>query len=440
MRLFVVGCNHRTAPVEVREQIAFPEDTISSTLDAFRKRFPQAEAVLLSTCNRMEFYFARAAQSPPRIQDVIEFIATHRQLAAEQFSSSLYTYEGTQAARHLFRVASSLDSMVLGESQILGQTRQSLECARAAGTAGKTIASLFDRALTTAKTIMNTTGLAAGKVSVGSAAVELAQQIFSRFDDKQVLMVGAGKMGQITLKHLLAMKPHKVQVTNRTDQRARDLADSLDRQADVPVEAVAYEQWIDRLAETDIVITCTGASQPVLTKENFAAIPKKRKYRPLLLIDIALPRNVSPEVSEYDSVFLYNIDDLQSVTEEFLAKRREAVTRSQELVEAAVVHYFAETSRRDAGPLIAALNQHIRSISEQELDWLRPKLQANDADTEALVEQFVHRINQKLLHEPVRQLNEAAGAGALDIYADVIRALFNLDTDDTEEQGPSDST
>jgi len=429
MRTLVVGCNHRSAPVEVRERIAFDEAVIPAALKLFGEEFPGSESVLISTCNRMEIYVARPVHGHPRIEEIIEFVARFQRLEAQDFAEGLYSHEDVEAVRHLFRVVSSLDSMVLGESQILGQAKLALELARSAGTTGKVLEALFQRAFAVAKEIHTRTGIATGRLSVGSTAVDLARQIFSRFDDKSVLMVGAGKMGELTLRHLLSMQPRQLYVTNRTDERAAALAGRLAGQTSVPARAIPYGQWIEHLAEVDIVITCTGSREPVLTPETFAPIPAQRRYRPLLLIDIAVPRDIDPAIGEQDSVYLYNIDDLQTVTEANLVHRREAIGQCHEIIEASVLDFVERQLCQDIGPLIHALEEHFRQIGQKELAWLLPKLQSVSEHDRQLVEQTLHRITQKLLHDPIDLLHEKAGNSAVRIYAEALRVLFNLAND-----------
>ncbi len=430
MRTFVVGCNHRSAPVEKREKIAFDEGTLPTAIERFKQRFPEAELVLLSTCNRMEFYVARPMQGHPRIEEIIQFISEFHGVEKHEFADMLYAYEDMQAVRHLLRVASSLDSMVLGESQIIGQTREAFEAARKAGSVGRRLESLFQQALAVAKNIHTTTGIATGRLSVGSTAVDLARQVFSHFGDKTVMMVGAGEMGEMTLTHLLETKPQRVWVTNRTDARAVEVAERLSRNHSLAVQPIPYGQWIERLADADIVITCTGSHEPILTPTAFAGVPARRSYRPILLIDIALPRDIDPAISRHDCVFLYNIDDLQAVTEAHLAQRKEAIARCHEIIEAAVVELADRQSRQDVGPLIAALQNHFREIGQQELARILPKLENLSPHDRELIEQMLHRVTQKLLHGPLSHLRSDPSSGAARVQADMLRELFGLKGED----------
>jgi glutamyl-tRNA reductase len=412
--------------VSLREKLAFDEGQVTEALRRFGQAFPEAEAVLLSTCNRVELYWSRPIHSQPRIAEAIEFVARFHGQHVADLSGVFYNYMDAEAVRHLFRVTSSLDSMVLGESQILAQVRAAFEAARRAGRVGKMLGELFPRAFAVAKEIHSRTNIAAGRVSVGSVAVDLARQVFASFDDKTVLMVGAGKMGEVTLNHLLAARPRRLWVTNRTHQRAAELAERIRRQHTLDVEVVPIDGWIDRLGHADIVITSTGAREPILSADQFAPVPRQREYRPLLIIDIAVPRDIDSRVAEQDNVFLYNIDDLQLVTEATLSQRREALDNCREIIETCVVQYLETQARRDLTPVIQALQDRLGGIADQELNWLLPKLESMSEHDRKLVEQMLHRLTQKILHSPIDLLREKSGVGTAQIYADMLAAMFDL--------------
>jgi glutamyl-tRNA reductase len=426
MRTIVIGCNHRSAPVEVRERIAFDPSGVPRAIEQLRGKHPECEVVLVSTCNRMEFYLARPLQGRPRFEDVVHFLAEFHGIVPQDFATSLYHYEDVEAVRHLFRVVSSLDSMVLGESQILAQTREGFEIARSHRTVGPALEPLFQRAFSVAKDIHTRTAIATGRLSVGSTAVDLARQIFSRFDDKIVMMVGAGKMGELTLTHLLETRPKELWVTNRTDARAEALAARIRERHGVETRCIPFAEWIDRLAQADIVISSTGSREPILTAPMFRDIPARRRYRPILLIDIAVPRDIDPAVGECDEVFLYNIDNLQSVVEASLASRRGAIQQCQTIIEEAVFDYVSRQARRDIGPLISTLTRHFNEIGRRELERVLPKFETLSERDRALLDEMLHRITQKLLHDPVTLLNDKTANGSASVYADTIRALFRL--------------
>jgi len=435
MRTIVIGCNHRSAPVEMREQIAFDESAVPHALHKLREQFPDTEAVLISTCNRVELYLSRPVQGRPGIEEAINFLAEFHGITPEQFAGGLYSYEDTEAVRHLFRVAGSLDSMVLGESQIIAQAKSAYEQARQAGTVGSNLDALFQRAFRVAKDIHTQTAIATGRLSVGSTAVDLARQIFSHLDDKTVMMVGAGKMGGLTLTHLMGAKPKRLLVTSRTESRVVSLAESLSLRHNLRAEPVRFSEWIDRLAEVDIMISSTGSRLPILNASEFAPIPKRRKYRPLLLIDIAVPRDIDETVGEFENVFLYNIDDLQSVTELNIAQRSEAVGQCHKIIEANVIEFVEGKAGKDIGPLINALQDHFQDIGNNELQRILPKLQNASKHDRELIEQMLHRLIQKLLHDPIQLLNSRQAGGAMQVYSDTLRALFKLSN---EKKNPPD--
>lgn len=432
MRTLVIGCNHRSAPVELRERIAFDAAQIDRALQQLSLRFPCCEAVLISTCNRMELYLARPVHGQPRLEQAIEFIADFHDVPVDQIAASFYHHEDIEAVRHLFRMVSSLDSMVLGESQILSQAKEAFERARAAGTTGKRLEALFQRALSVAKQTRTKTAIATGRLSVASTAVDLARQIFSRFDDKTVLMVGAGEMGELTLTHLIETRPRAILVTNRTDARATEIAARLAERHGIPTAPVPYAQWIDRLVDVDIVITSTGSREPILTADRFRPVYDRRRFRPLLLIDIAVPRDIEAALERYDGLYLYNIDHLQSVVELNLAQRREAIGRCHAIIEDNVIEFIESQSRGDIGPVVTALQSRFQQIGRQELERILPKLGSLSEHDHALIEEMLHRITQKLLHGPLSLLNDKSLNGAAQVYADTLRAMFQLPESSSE--------
>ncbi len=426
MRTVVIGCNHRTAPVEVRERLAFDAAACAEALRRLRERFPCCEAVLLSTCNRTELYVARPVHGHPRIEEAIGFLAENRGVAVHEFSPSTYHYEDAEALRHLFRVAGSIDSMVVGESQILAQVKSAFTLAREAGMAGRHLDAVFQRAFAVAKEIHARTGVSSGRTSVGGAAVDFARQIFSHFGDKTVLLIGAGEMGEVTLQHLLEMKPKEVLLANRTPARAQAVRERILDPAGVPGRVVPFEKLSDHLVAADIVISTTGAPEPILRRAALDDLPERRQYRPLLMIDIAVPRDIEPEVGRLENVFVYDIDDLQTVADRNVAARRKELARCEEIIESHVREFVAWQQSREVGPTITALQEHFGEIARQELERVLPKLsQVSDRDRELLA-QMLHRITQKLLHGPSTLLRDKAETGRAHLYADTLRNLFGL--------------
>jgi glutamyl-tRNA reductase len=424
MRTLVIGCNFRTAPVSVRERLSFDEAGCRDALRSLRWRYPCSESVILSTCNRVEMYVSRLANGHPRVKEAIQFLAGVHDVSPADFSESVYHYEDSEAVRHLFRVVSSLDSMVLGESEILSQAKSALAMARDEFTSGRFLDGLFQHAFQVAKQVHTQTGISEGRVSVASVAVDFSKQIFSRFDDKTVLMIGAGEMGEATLQHLITTGPQRIWITNRTAERATALADRFGG------EAKPYKQLTDLLVEADVVITSVGAKEPILTGDNFKDIPARRQYRPLQIIDISVPRSVADPVGQHDGVFLYNIDELQRITEASVVERRGEIQRCQEIIELNVREFEVARGTRDVGAMIQDLEAHVRAIGQEELDWLLPKLNGISEKDRALLGQMIHRVTRKLVHHPTRTLHDNSDGGRAGIYLDALRTLFDLKSRD----------
>lgn len=421
MRYLLLGCNHRTAKVSVRERLAFGAQQRCGALEAFKECWPQAEAVILSTCNRSEIYVTRPLHKLPRVGDLIEFLGKFSQTPAHEFVASLYHYEDSDALRHLFRVVGSLDSLVVGESQIIKQAKDALDEAMKIGAAGKGFQGVFQAALSCAKQIHSQTGIGAGKVSVGSIAVDFAHRIFSHLDDKTVLMIGAGEMGQLTLQHLLPLKPARTVIVNRTRSRAEELA------AEVGAQVGGFEKLSEHIASADVVISCTGSPEPLIDAAGFAPILTARRYRPLLIIDIAVPRDFDPAIGQMRNVYLHNVDDLHETVEQTIEARRQQISASEAIIDHAVTQLLdKQAQRQDLGPTIYALEQRFRQLGHEELSWLLPKLTGNKEQDAELVRQFEHRLLAKLLYHPSKSLTQQATNGSLGLYAQVLREIFDL--------------
>lgn len=426
MRTIVIGCNHRTASLEVRERLAFDRAACAEALRQLRQTWPCCEGALLSTCNRTELYLARPVHSHPRIDEAIQFLARCAGVAAHEFGHSLYHHEDAEALRHLFRVAGSLDSMVLGESQIVSQVKEAHAIGRDVGTVGRTLEAAFQRALAVAKSIHTDTQVSAGATSVGGTAVEFARRIFARFDDKTVLMIGAGEMGELTLEYLLQLSPRRVLLANRTRERAEAVVRRIGVRNGATTEIVPFDRLVDHLVEADIVLSTTGAPEPILRAAGVADLPDRRRYRPLLMIDIAVPRDIDPDVGRLENVFLYNIDDLQSVAEANVAARESQIARCHEIVEQHLREFLEWQRSRDVGPTIAALQRLFRRVGSDELAHVLPKIKSLSTDDRRLLEQMLHRIVQKLLHQPSTTLRDKAAQGSARVYAEALRTLFGL--------------
>ncbi|WP_428937389.1 glutamyl-tRNA reductase [Fontivita pretiosa] len=425
-RLLLLGLNHTTAPLDVRERLAFSAAQQRRAIELLRQQYPQAEAVLLSTCNRVELYIAREVHAQPRVQQMIDFLSQFHGVPVDQFRLHLYERAEREAVEHLFGVAASLDSMVLGESQILGQVRQAYDLSRQLGAAGPVLNPLFQRALAVGKQVMNSTPLGEGRVSVSGVAVEYARQIFDHFQDKTVLCVGAGKMSKLALRGFAALKPGRLLVANRDEHKARRLA------AQFAAEAVPLTQLDAHLVEADIVISSTGAVEPVITRRHFQGLLRRRRYRPIFIIDLAVPRDVEPAVAELEHVYLYNLDDLQRAVARTHSQRSKVVEQARAIVQQHVEQYLAWQRQRELGPAIDQLYRRCHAIAADEVARALNRIEGLDEPQRAAAQQLMgelaRRIVNKILHDPVTTLRQGdqlhAPAGQ---YLHALQRLFHLE-------------
>ncbi|HYO09736.1 MAG TPA: glutamyl-tRNA reductase [Tepidisphaeraceae bacterium] len=450
-RLLLLGLNHATAPLEVRERLAFTADQRAAALAALRRQFEGCEAVLLNTCNRVELYAGRAVHGRPREQDMIDFLAAARGVPPEQLRPHVYHKAERAAVEHLFSVASSVDSMVIGETQILGQVREAYDAARAAGAVGATLNPLFQRAVAVGKQVMTQTKITEGRVSVGSVAVECAGHIFDHYHDKTVLCVGAGKMAALVLQSFGALRPRHLLVCNRSHEKAVALARRFGG------TAVPFDRLDDHLVAADVVVTSTGSPLPVVTRQRFEPLRKLRRYRPIFLIDIALPRDVEPAVGELENVYLYNLDDLQQTVAATQSKRGESVEQARAIIRDQVERYVSWHRARAVGPIIDRLYQRHHQLAKEEVERAINKMPNLSPPEREQLEELARRIVNKLLHDPVTKLREAdaaahggggnpgaAGAGAgggaggegvASPYLHALEKLFQLDRPSGEDEG-----
>lgn len=415
-RLLLLGLNHTTAPIEVREKLAFAHQQGLHAITELQKHLPGSEVVLLSTCNRVEIY----AAAPKIIErDAMEqFLSDFHTLPRDRFSSHLYEKRGRDVVQHLFNVVSSLDSMVLGETQILGQVRNAYEIARTSGITGSFLNPLFQRAVTVGKQVLTETGLGEGRVSVGSVAVDYARRIFDSFGNKTVLCVGTGEMAHLVLHSFVELKPGNLLVASRSVERANEVAREFNGQG------VSSEDIDQHLTVADIVISATGHPTPLITRQRLLSLMKARRYRPLFLIDIAVPRDIEPSAGDIEGVYLYNLDDLQEVVQQTLAQRSEVVDQAQKIVHSHVEAFLTWHRQREIGPMIDQLYKRYSAIAQSELERSSPKMSLNEQQEKEL-KSLVHRIVHKMLHDPVSQLRESNhpdGGG----YVHAVERLFKL--------------
>jgi glutamyl-tRNA reductase len=420
-RLLLTGLNHTTAPIEVREALAFSVEQQRDALQRLRERYRDCEFVLLSTCNRVELYVARELHAHPRGDELAKFLAEFHQAPLEGFRDHLYHKSDRDAVEHLFCVASSLDSMVLGETQILGQVRDAYDLARELTATGTMLNPLFQRAVAVAKQVMHQTPLNEGRLSIASVAVDYARRIFDRFNDKTLLCIGAGKMVRLVLRQFAQLKPGKMLICNRNREKADALA------AEFGSEAVSFEALPEHLVAADIVISSTGASKPIITLDQMPHVLKARRYRPLFLIDIAVPRDVEPQVGEFEHVFLCNIDELQQVVSETQSHRIDAISSARAIVSESVDDFITWHRARKLGPLIDELYKRSHALAMEELSRTLAKLPNVSAQEREHLGDLARRIVNKLLHEPVQALHQSNGVHVpVDRYAHALAKLFRL--------------
>ncbi len=421
MNLRAIGCNVESATVELREKLAFDSVKTQKALAELNARYA-AEAVILGTCNRVELYVARQETVAPLHAPLIaEFLSEVHGLPAQEIAPHLYEHADAAAARHLFRVASGLDSVVLGESQIAGQVKEAFEFAQKANATGPLLNTLFPAALRVSKRVRSETGIAQGHVSVSSAAVDFVRQVFDTFTDKTILVIGAGKMGRLTLNHLAELKPAAVLVTNRNSARAEQSARKCNGRV------IAWEQLDDALVQADIVLSTTGAPEPIVSRRRFEdKVRRRRAGRTLLIFDMAVPRDFDPEIHDGDTVNLFNVDDLTRVADQRMAERRRHIPAAEAIIEAEVAKFVADWNRRANGPVIGQLTAEVDKLREAILGPLLVKLNGKLTDPEkAFIEQAFRLFQNRLLHGPIAALQEASheGHGSL---RDALRKLFGL--------------
>jgi glutamyl-tRNA reductase len=417
--VIVVGLNHHTAPVGLLERLTVTPEDLPKALQSLVQREHLAEVALLSTCNRTEIY-ARTTRFHPAIQDVNEFLVDHASTAVPEITEHLYTFHDDAAVAHLFGVAAGVDSMIVGEGEILGQVRNAWQAAEAAGTAGQLLSRVFKQAVEVGKRSRTETGISRHAVSVSSAAVALASDKLGSLSGRRILVLGAGEVGEGMAVALAGAGVAEVVVANRTVERAEALATRIGGRA-IPMADVRAQ-----LVGTDVLLTSTGAVDVMIERGEIEALMRERDGRALLIVDVAVPRDVDPGVSEVFGVELLDIDDLKSFTLRSLEQRAREVKKVREIIAEELDRYRSERSARTVAPLVTALRARGDNIRDAELDRHRAKLEALDPETRRLVDAITQGVVNKLLHEPTVRVKEAAGSARGELYADALVDLFDL--------------
>lgn len=426
--IILIGLNHKTAPVELREKLSFTSEETLLALEFLKKDPDIREGLVFSTCNRTEVLFIpetngqaeKDQAGKDRSGKIIEFISRHKHIGIPEFKSALYIHEGEDAIRHLFRVSSSLDSMVVGEPQILGQIKQAYRIAVESGCSGVLLNRLMHKSFSIAKKVRRETGIGDNAVSISYAAIELANKIFTDLSEKSVLLLGAGEMAELAVEHLLSNKVKEIIVANRTFKNAVSLADKFNG------KAVKFEEREDAVAQVDIIISSTGATDYVLTHDQIRKAMKKRHHKTLFFIDIAVPRDIDPKINSISNAYVYDIDDLKNIVESNIEQRGKETVKAERLIDEAVLKFQKWLESLAIVPTIKALNDKMTSIVEMECKkTLSAMKHLTKEDVEA-IQRMTQAIASRTIHDPIRFLRNTGDHRDDSLYLNVTRQLFNL--------------
>lgn len=416
MKLQLLGLNHKTAPVEVRERVAIADWRIEEATRKLLEHPAVRECVVFSTCNRVEFAACSEAGT-----DLRAFVREYLLIDDSELRTYLYEYWDDDVVRHVFRVAASLDSMIVGEPQVLGQVKHSYAVGKAVGSIDANLESLLTRAFSVAKRVRTETAIGSSAVSVASVAVELAKKIFGSLRGRSVYLVGAGKMSELAARHLHSQGAGAILVTNRTRERARRMAEKIGG------SAIDFDRLYETADRADIVITSTGAPHAIFRREHGEMFMHRRKNRPMFFIDIAVPRDVDPKMAQVDGIFTYNIDDLQQIVDANVSDRGREAQRAEALIEDEVARFRRRVQSLDAVPTIVALQERMEHIRQDEIEKLRAKLGLLTIEQQSVIENLTRSIVNKILHPPIAALKSARGSDELTTTAELLRSVFGLE-------------
>jgi glutamyl-tRNA reductase len=426
-KIILIGASHKTAPVELREKLAFSQEQIETALEFIKQDSGIREGLVFSTCNRLEFLYIPEngdLENKDRIDAVMQFISKLKQLPVAEFKPSLYIHTDDAAVRHLFCVAASLDSMVVGEPQILGQVKKAYKSAASAGVTGVLLNRLMHKSFSVAKRVRKHTGIGDNAVSISYAAIELAHKIFADLATKSVMLIGAGEMAELAVEHLMTHQVKNIVVVNRTFKNALELARKFNGQA------VQYEERESALADVDIIISSTGATDYVLTRDQVKGIMKKRKNNTLFFIDIAVPRDIDPRINKISNAYVYDIDDLRNIVESNMTRREQETVRAQRFVEEALLAFRRWLDELAVVPTIKAINRKMTDIVNLECEKTLaglPHLSKDDAES---IRRMTKAIASRAIHDPILFLRNTGDHRDDSFYLNVARQLFNLDIPD----------
>ncbi|MBI9083891.1 MAG: glutamyl-tRNA reductase [Desulfobacterales bacterium] len=419
--IVLIGLNHKTAPVDLRECIAFSGDEAQEALGILKSNPAIEEVILLSTCNRVEILMA-AGSGDAAVAAAQAFLGDFKQVPVARHAGAFYVHRGDEAIRHVFRVAASLDSMIVGEPQILGQMKAAYLVASQQKTAGVILNRLMHRTFFVAKRIRTETGIGDHAVSISYAAIELAKKIFGSLKGKKTLLIGAGEMAELAVEHLIRNRAGAIFVANRTFERGVALAETFQG------TAIRFEEIAHRLSDVDIIISSTGAPGYVVDRAQVKGAMRSRRHRPIFFIDIAVPRDVDPEINRINNAYVYDIDDLNGVIEENIEDRRREAVKGERIVDEAVIRFRQWHESLSVVPTIKALREKIETIVFAEIQKTRQALNPSGDPTEAM-ERMAGAMVNKILHDPTKWLKGDGCRGGRSVYLDAVRKLFNLDDD-----------
>ncbi len=415
MNFQLIGVNHNSAPLEVRERLAVPEAQLPDAIGALVKQPGVEEGMVISTCNRVELL-----TSSNHVADLHGFLRSYFGVSSDAIRPHIYEFQEREAVRHVFRVAASLDSMVVGEPQILGQVKEAYAVARGLGAVHSALEALLSRAFAVAKKVRSETSIGSSSVSIASVAVQMAEKIFGSLEGKTIYLIGAGKMAELAARHLIGHGAGRIIISNRTHERAVQLAEAFGG------EAIPFDQWQETAQSADIILTSTGATEPLFRKEHGEKLRAKRRNRPVFFIDIAVPRNVDPAVNKLDGLFVYDVDDLQSIASSNSTERRKEAERAEKIVEVEVDRFAARMKSLAVVPTILSLQEYCETIRQAEIDRIRGKLGKITPEQEAAIDGMTRGIINKLLHTPITTLKSTAAHPEAETIHEMIRRLFNL--------------
>jgi glutamyl-tRNA reductase len=430
MKLRMIGCSHHDTPLEIREQVAFSSEQITQALWSLKEQFPDTEAVLLNTCNRVELYWGSSHEGKVATQEAIErFLSEFHRVGLRTIQEHFKVRHDGQAVEHLFMVVSSIDSLVVGESQIPAQVRSAYDRSKLEGAAGAVMHSLFQHANQVSKRVTTETEIHRRRISVPSVAVsEVASEFYERFDDKNIVVIGSGQMGVETLQYLLDAGARNIVIVNRSLDKAQSVADQMSAEAEFELRAEPWDALDRLLVWADLVVSTTGAAEPIVTESRLKPILAKRSRPNLLILDLAVPRDFEPAIARLPSVYLYSVDDLQSVCQRNEAFRKQQLPKARKIIDEEVQKILADWNLRQSGDTIRALRDQADLIRDSELLRLFSKQSMQELNAEAHQEilQAVDRVINKLLHGPLQSLREAPHEDHRESLVTAIRRLFKL--------------